>query len=263
MSEFINALPVIISLVIMEGLLSVDNAMVIAAMVSHLPEKQKVWALRAGLAGAYIFRGLTLFFVAAIIANPWIKLVGAGYLVYLMFKHLGSRETGGDGGPEKEHKQAGFWGTVIGVELADLAFSIDNVIAAVALSPKFWIVVVGVFIGIAAMRFVAGFFVTLMEKYPILGKIAYVLVGYVGIQLFAEDIYHIHVGELAKLGTIAGIIAAGFIYNASPLLQRLLGPLFRWIATGMALVTELIHWALSPLGRLFSTVGRLLKRKRS
>lgn len=260
MSEFINALPVIMSLVIMEGLLSVDNAMVIAAMVSHLPEKQKVWALRAGLAGAYIFRGLTLLFVAAIIANPWIKLVGAGYLVYLMFKHLGSRETGGDIGHAKEHKKAGFWGTVIGVELADLAFSLDNVIAAVALSPKFWIVVLGVFIGIAAMRFVAGFFVKLMEKYPILGKIAYVLVGYVGIQLFVEDIYHVHVGELAKFGIIAGIIAAGFIYNASPLLQRMLGPIFRWLAAGMALVTELIHWVFSPIGHLFSAVGRLFKR---
>lgn len=262
MSEFINALPVIMSLVIMEGLLSVDNAMVIAAMVSHLPEKQKVWALRAGLAGAYVFRGLTLFFVAAIIANPWIKLAGAGYLVYLMFKHLGSRDTG-DGGHAKEHKKAGFWGTVIGVELADLAFSIDNVIAAVALSPKFWIVVVGVFIGIAAMRFVAGFFVKMMEKYPILGKIAYVLVGYVGIQLFVEDLYHVHVGELAKFGIIAGIIAAGFVYNASPLLQRSLSPLFRWLATGMALVTELIHWMLSPIGHLFGAVSRLFKRNRA
>jgi tellurite resistance protein TerC len=262
MSEFINALPVIISLVIMEGLLSVDNAMVIAAMVSHLPEKQKVWALRAGLAGAYIFRGLTLFFVAIIIANPWIKLAGAGYLVYLMFKHLGKRDSQ-PGDEHKKVKQAGFWGTVIGVELADLAFSIDNVIAAVALSPKFWVVVVGVFIGIAAMRFVAGFFVNLMEKYPILSQIAYVLVGYVGIQLFVEDIFHVHVNELGKFSFIVGIIAAGFIYNASPLLQRLLSPTFRWLSNGMALVTELIHWFLAPVGALFSKVVGLFKRNRN
>lgn len=259
MSEFINALPVIISLVIMEGLLSVDNAMVIAAMVSHLPDKQKVWALRAGLAGAYVFRGLALFFVAIIIANPWIKLAGAGYLVYLMFKHLGHRETGDDA-DKKKLKHAGFWGTVIAVELADLAFSIDNVIAAVALSPKFLVVLVGVFIGIAAMRFVAGFFVKLIEKYPILNQIAYVLVGYVGVQLFLDDLYHIEVSELGKFGIIIGIIAAGFIYNASPLLQRLLGPLFRYLATGMALVTELIDWLFTPLGLLFSVVKGWFKR---
>jgi len=245
MTELINALPVVISLVIMEGLLSVDNAMVIAAMVSHLPEKQKVWALRAGLAGAYIFRGLTLAFVTFIIANPWIKLVGAGYLVFLMFKHLGIEEV--KAGHEKKQATQSFWGTVIGVELADLAFSIDNVIAAVALSPKFWVVVTGVFIGILAMRFVAGFFVKLMEKHPILESIAYILVGYVGLQLFAEELFQVHVTELGKLGIITGIIVSGLVYSKVGWLQTLLGPVFNLIAKFMGFVAGLIHLIFSPL----------------
>lgn len=261
MTELINALPVIISLIIMEGLLSVDNAMVIAAMVSHLPGKQKVWALRAGLAGAYIFRGLTLVFVTFIIANPWIKLAGAGYLVYLMFKNLGIQNEKSDA----KHGQVSqsFWGTVIGVELADLAFSIDNVIAAVALSPKLWVVVTGVFIGILAMRYVAGAFVKLMEKYPILESIAYLLVGYVGLQLFAEELWHVHVNEFGKLGIISAIIAAGLIYSKVPLLQTALGPFFSLIAKAMGLVAKLVHFCFSPvtwLGRLVFSLFR--KRKK-
>jgi tellurite resistance protein TerC len=258
MSELINALPVIISLVIMEGLLSVDNAMVIAAMVSHLPEKQRTWALRAGLAGAYIFRGLTLAFVTFIIANPWIKLLGAGYLVYLMFKNLGIDDEKPAHGSITGSRS--FWGTVIGVELADLAFSIDNVIAAVALSPKLWIVITGVFIGILAMRFVAGVFVKLMEKYPILESIAYILVGYVGIQLFAEELWHVHVTELGKLAAIMSIIASGLIYSKTAWLQAVLGPIINIIAKAMGLVARLIGLILSPLTGLGQWVFSLFRK---
>ena len=258
MAELINALPVIASLIIMEGLLSVDNAMVIAAMVSHLPGKQRVWALRAGLAGAYLFRGLTLAFVTYIIANPWIKLLGAGYLVYIMFKNLGIDEEKSQ--PGSKHAARTFWGTVIGVELADLAFSIDNVIAAVALSPKLWIVITGVFIGILAMRFVAGVFVSLMEKYPILETISYILVGFVGCQLFAEEIWHVHVTELGKFSIITGIIAAGLIYSKMPRLQAVLGPIFTAIAKFMGLVAGLINICFSPVTWLSQKVLSLFRK---
>lgn len=262
MTELISALPVIVSLIILEGLLSVDNAMVIAAMVSHLPGKQKVWALRAGLAGAYIFRGLTLFFISFIIANPWIKLAGAGYLVYLMCKHLALNEEKKKVNASEAVSQS-FWGTVIGVELADLAFSIDNVIAAVALSPKFWVVVLGVFIGILAMRFVAGFFVNLMEKYPVLEPVAYVLVGYVGLQLFAEEFLNIHVGEYAKLGVIAGVITTGLLYSKLPWLQTLLNPIFRLLQYVMGLVARIVNFAFFPVTWLCRRIFSLFEKKKS
>ena len=81
MAELIAAGPIILSLVILEGLLSVDNALVLAAMVKHLPEKQQSLALKAGLIGAYVLRGVALLFVGFLIANPWIRLVGGGYLI--------------------------------------------------------------------------------------------------------------------------------------------------------------------------------------
>lgn len=262
MEPIISALPVIISLIILEGLLSVDNAMLISAMVDHLPDAQKKRALWYGMAGAYVFRGLALLFVSFLIANPWIKIMGAGYLVYLMFKHLGVAEDGET--DAHQAKKAGFWGTVMAVELADLAFSIDNVIAAVAMSPKLWVVIVGVFIGIAAMRFVAGIFVNLMKKYPELKAIAYLLVGYVGLQLLAEVIWHVHVTELVKLGAILGIMVVGIVYARVKILQTVFGPVVRWVQEGLGNVAELVDWAFKPLTAtasvLFSLGKRVFKR---
>ena len=87
-SELIEGVPIILSLVVIEGLLSVDNALAIAAMASELPEKQKRLALRLGILGAYGFRALALAFVGWIINNPWVKILGAAYLIYLMCAHL-------------------------------------------------------------------------------------------------------------------------------------------------------------------------------
>lgn len=211
-NEFIAALPVIISLVILESLLSVDNALVLAAMVKHLPEQERKWALRAGMIGAYVMRGLSLAFVFLIISNPWIKLAAGGYLIYLMCSHLGVEE----GVDEAKQVKAGFWGTVLAVELADLSFSIDNIAAAAAFTNKMWIIIVGVFIGIAAMRFIAGLFVKLIEKFPVLNVVAYLLVGWVGIGLWVENLLHVEFSEFTKFAGVMGIIAAGLIYERVP-----------------------------------------------
>ena len=147
-SEIIEDLRSIVSLVVIEGLLSVDNALAIAAVASHLPKPQQQLALKLGIIGAYLFRGLALFFVARIIANPWLKLVGSAYLIYLMASNL--TEDGDDEGHEgsgtKRHPP-GLLATIIQIELMDLALSLDNVVAAVALDKRLWVVCTGVFIG--------------------------------------------------------------------------------------------------------------------
>ena len=84
----IGYLPIILSLIVMEGLLSIDNAMIIAAMVDHLPERQKRMALFAGLAGAYFFRGLMIVFAALLMEIEWLKILGALY-----FSHKTNKET--------------------------------------------------------------------------------------------------------------------------------------------------------------------------
>lgn len=241
------ALPVIISLVILEGLLSVDNAMVLAAMVQHLPGKQKQLALKLGIIGAYVFRGLSLLFVSWIIAIPGLRLIGGLYLIHLMTSHLGIAEEGEEGAAKPTGK--GFWATVIAVEIADLMFSIDNVVAAVAMSDKLWVVVTGVFIGIAAMRFVAGVFVRLIEKFPILNQIAFLLVGFVGVQLCIEQfIPHWELTELQKFSGIMAIIVGGLAYDRFTILQKVFGPIVRWIGEGFGNINELVEWAWKPFG---------------
>ena len=247
-AELVAASPIIVSLIILEGLLSVDNALALASMVSHLPERQQKFALKAGLLGAYLFRGLALFFVAYIIANPWIKLLGGAYLIYLMCENLGVAEEGEEEQMEaKAAVHTGLIATIVQVEMADLAFSVDNIVAAVAMSPKMWVVVLGVFIGIAAMRFVAGIFVDLIKKFPVLEKIAYVLVGYVGLQLFAEYFFEIEVNEIEKFSIIASILAFGMAYEKVTVLQTMFGGVFTFIGQVMGNVTELVDSLVAPL----------------
>lgn len=251
LSELINGLPIILSLIIIEGLLSVDNALAIAAMASELPGKQKKLALKLGIVGAYAFRALALAFAGWIMHNPWIKLAGAAYLIYLMCAHLTHAEEVRRMGPT-HHKKRGLWMTVASIELMDLSLSVDNVVAAVALSPKLWLVCTGVFIGILALRFLAGACIGLLEKYPILSSTAFLLVGYVGSLLLFELFSGLEVGSAIKFGGIATIIVATLVYEKSARIQAVTQPVIRLVFVPMRLYSrsvELIFW---PLRRLFS-----------
>lgn len=226
--ELADALPIILSLIIIEGLLSVDNALAIAAMASHLPGRQKFIALKLGIIGAYVFRGLCLLFAATIIANPWLKILGAAYLVYLMAAHLTSDSHVG-GGPDigGAPRKGGLWATIASIELMDLSLSVDNVVAAVAMSPKLWVVCTGVFIGILALRFLAGYCIRLIERFPVLQPTAFVLIGYVGCLLLAELIWHIEIGTLGKFLGICLIAGIAVAYEKNAAVRAVLAPVFR------------------------------------
>lgn len=227
-SQFIEALPVIISLVIIEGLLSVDNALAIAAMASHLPGKQKYWALKVGIIGAYVFRGLALLLASFIIENEWVKALGAAYLIHLMAHHFASRhEAEVDESGQMVGKAAGrgFWMTVASIELMDLSLGVDNVVAAVALSDKMWVVCTGVFIGILALRFVAGHCIKLIEKFPVLEHTAFLLIGFVGMLLVAELTFHVDIHTTEKFIGIVAIIALTIWYSKSPAVQAFFKPI--------------------------------------
>jgi tellurite resistance protein TerC len=255
--EVLEAIPIIISLIIIEGLLSVDNALAIAALASHLPKHQQRIALQLGIIGAYAFRGLTLLFVTWIIENQWIKLFGAGYLVYLMCSHLAGEAEEEDIGEGK--RRPGLVSTVVSIEIMDLSLSIDNVVAAVALSPKLWVVCTGVFIGILALRFLAGYCIRLLERFPILGKTAFLLVGFVGFLLISELIFHFHVHSFQKFIGILLIVAATLFYGRSPRLQATLRPVLRVLLVPMALFAktgDALLWPFHTSWRAFSRLWR-------
>jgi len=254
LSELVEGVPIILSLVVIEGLLSVDNALAIAAMASELPEKQRRLALRLGIIGAYAFRALALAFVGWIISNPWVKIIGAAYLIYLMCAHLTKNEKGkAQIGPQKK---AGLWMTVFSIELMDLSLSVDNVVAAVALSSKLWLVCTGVFIGILALRFLAGACIGLMKKYPVLSSTAFLLVGYVGLLLLFEMALGHEVGPLGKFAGISAIVFATILYERSPRLQRLFAPTVKAALVPMRLISQVVEGVFWPLRCLFSFLRR-------
>ena len=199
----VPALLVVCNLVIIESLLSVDNAAVLATMVMDLPQKQRKKALKYGIFGAYLFRGLALLFATFLVQFWYLKPLGGLYLIYLLVNWWKNRneESAVESTHDKNdkwlyktlHKYIGtFWSTVLLVELMDVAFSIDNVFAAVAFSNNIVLIWIGVFIGILAMRFVAQIFISLMEKYPFLESCAFVVIGILGIKLLLSVIPHFY-----------------------------------------------------------------------
>ena len=198
-----NSLAIIGNLIIIESLLSVDNAAVLATMVMDLPREQRDKALKYGIWGAYIFRGLAMIFAAVLIKIWWLKPIGGIYLLYLVFDWWKSKqtETTEDDLIDKQSNWlykltvgsfGTFWATVALVELMDMAFSIDNVFAAVAFTPNIILVCIGVFIGILAMRFIAQWFVKLMEKYTFLETAAFVVIAILGVKLVLSLYEHFY-----------------------------------------------------------------------
>ena len=282
MNEYGQVLIIILQLIFLEGILSIDNAAVIGALVSPLPDdKHVVWpkalerfgewlhplignqrlaALRVGLLGAYVGRGMMLFLTSFLIHNPWIKLVGAAYLIHLAFNNL--KDMSGGGSEEDEELQPiraqSFWPTVLIVEVTDLIFSIDNVVAAVALSNKIWVVMVGVGIGILTMRFAAGIFSYAVTREPILKQAAYVLVLNIGIELILEQVWHIEISDLLRFGISASTILLALAYAHSPLLQKFRFVLV-WLAQGIGIVTEFVDWIFAPVRGLFRIFSGIFK----
>jgi YkoY family integral membrane protein len=197
------SLAIIGNLIIIESLLSVDNAAVLATMVMDLPPKQRDKALKYGIWGAYFFRGLAMIFAAFLIKIWWLKPLGGLYLLYLVYDYWKSKQTEStdDDTIDKESNWlykltvgslGTFWATVCLVELMDMAFSIDNVFAAVAFTPNIILVCIGVFIGILAMRFIAQWFVKLMEKYTFLETAAFIVIAILGIKLTLSLVEHFY-----------------------------------------------------------------------
>jgi len=196
---------VFLVLVGLEGILAADNAVVMAVMVKHLPEKLRKKALFYGLLGAFIFRFAALFAITFLV-NVWqIQAIGAAYLIYLSVHHIVKKKEKSNKSMENKKGQS-FWMTVLKVEIADIAFAIDSMLAAVALAvtlrPTGWfqvggidggqftIMLLGGLVGVVIMRFAATTFVKLLSKYPTLETAAFLIVGWVGVKLSVFTLAH-------------------------------------------------------------------------
>ncbi len=205
-------LAVVALLVLLEGVLSIDNALVLGLLAKRLPKHQQARALTYGLAGAFLFRFVAIGAAAYLLRWRFVKLLGGGYLLWVSLKHfiferretaeervavtpegdptLVDETTGTELSPAQQEEElrtrnpvpvtpgrSGFWSTVLVIELTDIAFAIDSILAAIALvgsapaghigpHPKLWVVITGGFLGVVLMRFAAVVFIRLLERFP-------------------------------------------------------------------------------------------------
>lgn len=180
---------IICNIILMEGLLSIDNAAILATITLKVKEKYRKKILKYGIIGAYLFRGICLIFASLLIKLWWLKAIGGIYLIYIGSKYFLLKN-------KKNTKQKSFlnklislrlfnsfWTNVFYIELIDLLFSIDNIFTAVAFSKNLILIYIGVFIGILTMRFIVNIFIKLINKYPDLQKSAFLIIIFLGLKL--------------------------------------------------------------------------------
>ncbi|HWB53910.1 MAG TPA: hypothetical protein VG722_06945 [Tepidisphaeraceae bacterium] len=195
-------LPIVGLLVVLEGLLSLDNAVVLGVLAARVPKRQRSRALLYGLVGAFFFRLGAIALAAYLLHWTFLQLVGGIYLAwvaihYFVFHQVRPSRIVSD--PSVPLRRRNFWKAVLAIELTDLAFAADSILAAIALigplppgypkgsiHPKLWIVVVGGFLGLILMRFAAILFIKLLDRFPRLEASAYLIVLVIAVKMLVE-----------------------------------------------------------------------------
>ena len=198
-------LMIILNITILEIILSIDNAAVLATMVQGLEPKDQKKALTYGIVGAYLFRFIALLFASLLISITWLKIVGGAYLVYLCIKSFYNSES-----ESVKHSQKSFWATVLSIEIMDLIFSIDNILASVSFTKSLLIITIGVFVGILAIRFATGLFIKIIKDNPIIEKVAYGVIGVLGLKLILSYFFEAINSEAVDI-TFSAVTMIAFI----------------------------------------------------
>ncbi|MBN3958431.1 TerC family protein [Nostoc sp. NMS8] len=176
---------VLLILVFLEAVLSADNAIALAAIAQGLEDKElERKALNFGLVVAYVLR-ITLILTATWVQQFWqFELLGAAYLLWLVFQHFSSQQSEDD--RHHEPRFNSLLQAIPVIAFTDLAFSLDSVTTAIAVSQERWLVLTGATIGIIALRFMAGLFIRWLDEYENLEDAGYVTVALVGLRLLLK-----------------------------------------------------------------------------
>ncbi|MEA5532124.1 TerC family protein [Dolichospermum sp. UHCC 0684] len=203
----IEASIVLLILVFLEAVLSADNAIALAAIAQGLEDKKlEGQALNIGLVFAYVLR-ITLLLTATWVQKFWqFELLGAGYLLWLVFQHFSSQEDEGNHHHGPRFKS--LWQAIPVIAFTDLAFSLDSVTTAIAVSQETWLVITGTTIGIVTLRFMAGLFIRWLDEYANLEDAGYITVAFVGLRLLLKVINDDLVPPQWLMVTAIGIILA-------------------------------------------------------
>ena len=210
--ELAPLLPVIVSL---ELVLSADNAVALASITKNLNniDLQRK-ALNIGIFIALLLRILVIL-TAQFILNFWpVKLIGGIYLISLSiskFISLNSNDSNIDINDKSDNTNISLFRVILLLSITDLAFSIDSITAAVAISDQFLLVITGAIIGVIALRFTSGLFIKWLEVYINLEKAGYIAVGLIGLKLIIQLIlYKVVIPEYLFFLVMLGLFLWGF-----------------------------------------------------
>jgi YkoY family integral membrane protein len=178
----LSLLPILVAL---EAVLSADNAIALAALTRGLKDpKLERQALNVGLVFAYVLR-MSLILVSSWVIGYWqFELAGGAYLLWLVFQHFTSDKAADEENPEPRFSS--IWQAIPMIAFTDLAFSLDSVTTAIAISKETWLILVGATMGIIALRFMAGLFIKWLAEYEHLEDAGYLTVALVGIRLLVR-----------------------------------------------------------------------------
>jgi YkoY family integral membrane protein len=233
----------IFQLVILEGLLSFDNALALAALVTgrltHPLDRKS--ALLWGIWGAYVIRVGIVFVGVWLMKHEWIKLVAGGYLIWMAVNELFLKKSEKSDETEEHTIDADgnrvkvdaagrrapwhvLWKTIVAVEIMDLMFSVDSIAVALAVSDETWVLISGAVLGILMMRIAASYFIKMIDRFPVLVPTAFVLVGIAGLKVvleveklkIGETVYPLaglHISDYVFLPTMLGILVGAVVLN--------------------------------------------------
>lgn len=181
--EVLSLLPV---LILLELVLSADNAVALAAIArSSRQAEQERLALNIGIGLAMVLRVGLIVLAQWVLQNSWVQLLAAAYLIWLFVSHLMERgdNTDDESLREPESPKRNLVQTVLLLGFTDLAFSIDSVAAAVAVSDQILLISAGALIGIVALRFTSALFIRWLDEFPRLETAGFLSVAFVALRL--------------------------------------------------------------------------------
>lgn len=222
-AELLPLLPVLVSL---ELILSADNAIALAAIARRQQDPQRErQALNLGIAIAFALRIGLILMAQWVLAFRPIQLLAGGYLLWLAFGHWQDKTRTSDDPPvdasEPVECRDSFFSTVVALAFTDLAFSIDSVAAAVAISDQLILVVTGALIGVLALRFTSGLFVRWLDIFPRLETAGYLAVAFVGLKLLITlALKDLPIPEWLTLVSVILLMIWGFSIRALPLVEE-------------------------------------------
>jgi len=200
-------------------ILSGDNAVVIALAARSLPAKQQKQAIFWGSGAAIVMRIVLTLFAVALLALPWLKLVGSVLLLWIGIKLLTDGEEGDDGIQSHDSMLA----AIKTILIADLVMSLDNVIAvAAAAKNDTLLVMIGLAISIPLIIYASTLLIKVMERFPIVITIGAALIGWVaGEMVWEEEVIKSFTSQYPRwFEYIAAAVGAVLVVGTGKLLAK-------------------------------------------